>query len=287
MSKYGDLPERGKITMTVNVFGINVQSADTKLPQQEATYKTMTNKDHTLKIEPTGKKTKQSMMNKTKQVPLGRSKLHPDYIIHGSVKINESKQDPFKDSTGKTSTHHFASTVISDLIDRGFIEKDYPAINSGSNPDNSPFGSVDIEIHTKPKGRFIDNEYSATDIQSEGRIPLQDNEDGSSHSVNTKSGLGLSNDHGHSKSKGKSSVIADLMEMGFLDKDTLPLIDLTKSEPKYVILGESHATADPPNVQTPLIKLSKQDINIEEVNGIISTGEKRKNKNIHTLVLTL
>jgi hypothetical protein len=55
-------------------------------------------------------------------------------------------------------------------------------INSGSNPDNSPFGSVDIEIHTKPKGRFIDNEYSATDIQSEGRIPLQDNGDGSSHS---------------------------------------------------------------------------------------------------------
>jgi hypothetical protein len=83
-----DLPERGKINMAVNVFGINIQSADTKLPQQEATYKTMTNKDHTLKIEPTGKKTKQSMMNKTKHVPLGRSKLHPDYIIHGSVKIN-------------------------------------------------------------------------------------------------------------------------------------------------------------------------------------------------------
>jgi hypothetical protein len=102
------------------------------------------------------------------------------------------------------------------------------------------------------------------------------------HSVNKKSGLGLSNtqDHGHSKSKGKSSVIAELMEMGFLDKDTLPLIDLTKSEPKYVILGESHATVDPPKVQTPSIKLSKQDINIEEENGIISTGEKRKNKNI-------
>jgi hypothetical protein len=41
MSKYGDLPERGKINMAVNVFGINIQSADIKLPQQEATYKTM------------------------------------------------------------------------------------------------------------------------------------------------------------------------------------------------------------------------------------------------------
>jgi hypothetical protein len=90
-----------------NTFFFNI--CFSKLPQQEATYRTMTNTDHTLTIEPTGKKTKQSMMNKTKQVPLGRSKLHPDYIIHGSVKINESKQDPFKDGTGKTSTHHFAS----------------------------------------------------------------------------------------------------------------------------------------------------------------------------------
>jgi hypothetical protein len=69
------------------VFGINIQSADIKLPQQEATYKTMTNKDHTLKIEPTGKKTKQSMMNKTKHVPLGRSKLHPDAEYSLSINL--------------------------------------------------------------------------------------------------------------------------------------------------------------------------------------------------------
>jgi hypothetical protein len=61
MSKYGDLPERGKITMAVNVFGINIQSADTKLPQQEATYRTMTK----------GKKgqNKQTVISNTAQWP--------------------------------------------------------------------------------------------------------------------------------------------------------------------------------------------------------------------------
>ncbi|VDI33239.1 Hypothetical predicted protein, partial [Mytilus galloprovincialis] len=84
-----------------------------------------------------------------------KHQLDPDYIVTGSM--DRTKNHHFKNEKGQAPTHKFASHIINDLVQRGFLEENYASGMPTKKKSKTNAKFIDEQFR-KPNAKFIDEQ---------------------------------------------------------------------------------------------------------------------------------
>ncbi|VDI57578.1 Hypothetical predicted protein, partial [Mytilus galloprovincialis] len=85
-----------------------------------------------------------------------KHQLDPDYIVTGSM--DRTKNHHFKNEKGQAPTHKFASHIINDLVQRGFLEENYASGMPTKKKSKTNAKFIDEQFR-KPNDKFIDEQF--------------------------------------------------------------------------------------------------------------------------------
>ncbi|XP_052096366.1 uncharacterized protein LOC127731653 isoform X1 [Mytilus californianus] len=277
-------------------YGINIKSANKELKVNEQKYQVHKQAKPSIKrilnakryqIKSSNHKGKQNLnyivtskgdsVSKTNNTTL---QLDPDYIVTGSMDLNGTNNHLFTNEKGQTSTHKFASHIINDLVQRGFLEE-----NHASGMSTAPGSPLKI---SKPNAKFIDEQFRKPNNKHSIKIlPSSQTPERDYFKISPRSTNSDYSEVIHSTVEPvpspKPSVITELMKMGFIDKYTLPIIDIRKSNDTH-IKPETGSRSKSNSSQYTVLETKEKANNFNEqtVNGYIASkkivGKKGKNK---------